>query len=81
VNIIFELWEFVLYADVVALVSGATGDGSKSYACDYVVTRGAETDAFMLGFGVTGIPRGEPVKIRPSFCTHERSRKLQNVLS
>jgi len=78
---IFKLWEFVLYADVVALVSGAPGDGSKSYASDHVVTRGAETDAFVPCFRVTGIPRGEPVKIRPSFCTHERPRKLQNVLS
>jgi len=80
VNIIFKLWEFEVYADDAALVSGAQGGGNKSYACDHVVTRGDEPDAFVLGFRVTAIPRGAPVKIRPSICTHERTRKIQNLI-
>jgi hypothetical protein len=71
----------VFYADDAALVSGAPGGGSKSSLCDHVVTRGAEPGAFVLGFRVISIPRGAPVKIRPSFCTRERTRKPQNVLA
>jgi len=52
----------VLYADDVALVSGAPGGVSKSYPCDHVVTRDVEPDAFVLGFRVIAIPRGAPVK-------------------
>ena len=44
-------------------------------------TQDVEPDAFVLGFTVTAIPRGAPVKIRPSFCTHERVREIQNVFN
>ena len=65
-NIIFKLWESVLYADDAALVSGAPGGGNKSYECDHMVTG----DAFVLGFRVIAIPRGAPVEIRLPFCLY-----------
>jgi hypothetical protein len=67
----------VLYADDAVLVSGAPGGGSKSCSCDHMVTRDVEPDALVLGFRVNAIPRGAPVKIRPSFCTRGRTRNFR----
>jgi hypothetical protein len=63
---IFKLWEFLLYADDLALVSGVAGGGSKSCVRNQVVTWGAVPAVYLIGFRVGDFPVERLLKsVRP----------------